>query len=366
MALWTLHTDGTVRDPLGQVQGRVATSVPLCKVQGVRPAEVTVPVRTPEALAAQVRALAELPQPKQRSDDWHRQRSTRITASEVGAVLGECAYEKPLDILFRKLGLVTAFSGNAFTAWGQRYEPIAQRLYTHKTGRPVQEFGLIPHPTIPFLGASPDGITPEGRMLEIKCPSRRVIDGVVPRHYYLQMQLQMEVCDLDVCDFLECRFAEYVDEAEYLADCTEDGCSKTSGLPNGVLVAGPNGSHEYPETLEAARDLPGNLVFWRLEQWSMVEVKRDRQWFQDALPRLEAFWKDVCYYRIMGVEHVRDRVPGGKKYCDVRRRLGMELTPAARATTLPFLSDSDSEDESAWVVEAPPGDEDDDIEVVFS
>ena len=34
----------------------------------------------------------------------------------------------------------------------------------------------MPHPSIPFLGASSEGITPEGMMLEIKCPPVRKID----------------------------------------------------------------------------------------------------------------------------------------------------------------------------------------------
>lgn len=67
----------------------------------------------------------------------------------------------------------------------------AAQIYERRNGVSIKEFGLIAHPTVPFLGASPDGIVqnssnplvPKGTMLEIKCPPTRVIDGVVPEHY---------------------------------------------------------------------------------------------------------------------------------------------------------------------------------------
>ena len=34
------------------------------------------------------------------------------------------------------------------------------------------------------------------------------LDGIPKKEYWIQMQLQMEVCDLDECDFLETRFIE--------------------------------------------------------------------------------------------------------------------------------------------------------------
>ena len=58
-----------------------------------------------------------------------------------------------------------------------------------------------------IFGASPDGICdidspPDyiGRMLEIKCPPRRKFTREVPKHYWMQMQGQLETCDLEECD----------------------------------------------------------------------------------------------------------------------------------------------------------------------
>ena len=43
-------------------------------------------------------------------------------------------------------------------------------------------------------------------MLSARCLSERIITGIPKKEYWTQMQLQMEVCDLDKCDFLETKF----------------------------------------------------------------------------------------------------------------------------------------------------------------
>ena len=47
------------------------------------------------------------------------------------------------------------------------------------------------------MGASPDGITDDGVMVEIKCPPKRKFTKTVPPHYKMQVLGQLEVCNLD-------------------------------------------------------------------------------------------------------------------------------------------------------------------------
>ena len=61
----------------------------------------------------------------------------------------------------------------------------------------VFEFGILRHPTIECLGASPDGISDIGIMLEIKCPWKRKKTETIPEQYYYQIQGQLDVCSLD-------------------------------------------------------------------------------------------------------------------------------------------------------------------------
>lgn len=51
--------------------------------------------------------------------------------------------------------------------------------------------------------------------------------------------------------------------------------------------------------------------FWEDEIMSVIEVKRDREWFARMLPTARAFWNDVLYYR----EHIPElmAIADGKK-----------------------------------------------------
>ena len=121
---------------------------------------------------------------------------------------------------------------NTTLHWGQKYEPLSVKIYEHTYNTKVEDFGCIQHEIYTFLGASPDGINVDptsqryGRMLEIKNIVNREIDGIPKKEYWIQMQLQMEVCDLDECDFLETKFTEYEDIQAYTKDTldySEDG-----------------------------------------------------------------------------------------------------------------------------------------------
>ena len=143
-----------------------------------------------DILKEKVKRVEELEQPEQRSPEWYQMRNQRLTASDgfiqlvkiliknIKTILGKCGHNK--------------FTGNS-TRWGQKYEEVACQVYEKRMNFHVDEYGLIPHGVIPFIGASPDGITPEGIMLEIKCPPKREIKEEPPHYYWIQMQLQLEV-----------------------------------------------------------------------------------------------------------------------------------------------------------------------------
>ena len=139
----------------------------------------------------------------QRSEEWLRLREGMLTASDTAAAIGDNPYCSPLGLVARKVG-VESFNGNACTAHGNNLEDAARDIYCERIGEVAHEIGLMPHPTIQWLGGSPDGITETGRLLEIKCPLKRKIgDGKCPKYYLAQVQLLMEILDLEVCDFIQ-------------------------------------------------------------------------------------------------------------------------------------------------------------------
>ena len=104
----------------------------------------------------------------QRSEVWYRVRRRIVTASEVATVTGQNPFQRPETLVLEKLGLVPGFQGNEATAHGQKYEDEAVERYETLTGSTVVLFGLLLHPTLDFLGGSPDGIRQDGIAIEVK------------------------------------------------------------------------------------------------------------------------------------------------------------------------------------------------------
>ena len=189
--------------------------------------------------------LQNLVQPEQRTDEWYKFRHNTLTASNIWkcfisqATQNQLIYEKclPLNLnQFNKLNI----SINSPLHWGQKYEPISTLYYENLYKTKIGDFGCIKHSEVSYIAASPDGIniletSPlYGRMLEIKNIVNREINGIPKLEYWVQMQLQMETCNLNECDFLETKFIEYEDEEAFNLDgsfnLSADNCLKGKNI----------------------------------------------------------------------------------------------------------------------------------------
>ena len=137
---------------------------------------------------------------KQLSEAWFQVRKGRITGSRIGAILGVNPYAKPDDVMRDMVrdfhGAESEFNGNQATQWGNDHEQDAREAYEFLTDLTVTEEGFKSHDKYPFIGVSPDGLTPHGGV-EFKCPFSQKIPDEVPAYYYAQVQLCMEVYDVD-------------------------------------------------------------------------------------------------------------------------------------------------------------------------
>jgi putative phage-type endonuclease len=156
----------------------------------------------------------------QRSEAWFSARIGKINASELDKVLGfgygrDEARQKLFRCLREHIG-PEPFSNEA-TRWGQDHESDALTMYSmhssFSNNLRVQEHGGRTHEEHSWLRASPDGLLYEGDtlvgVLEIKAPYRLrekdppMEDSDILTGYLLQMNLQMEVYDVDFCDFVQ-------------------------------------------------------------------------------------------------------------------------------------------------------------------
>ena len=313
--------------------------------------------------------LKTIPQPEQRTMEWYLYRHELITASnafkifDTQSVQNQLIFEKckpltsemintkneskgtplihydTLDIVknatklediktvTEELSLVVNISSPLH--WGQKYEPVTTMYYDFINNTSVSEYGCIRHPKYSFIGASPDGIVDDvnhekyGRMVEIKNIVNREITGIPLKAYWVQMQLQMEVCDLDTCDFVETRFKEYSDKDSFNAD--GDFNNTLCGKFKGIMLCFVNKQHmpvyEYKPFTMGEKEyneqwLPKILIkhaelgnyhvhtyYWWLEEISCVLVVRNRLWFELNIGAITKFWDTIVKERITGYSH---------------------------------------------------------------
>lgn len=281
-------------------------------------------------------------QPEQRTQEWFQKRYNLISASTAWKSIDSQAAKnsiivdkcKPLDT--EKYNYVNM---NSPMHWGQKYEPISQMYYEYTYKTVVREYGCIPHSKYNFLGASPDGIVinPEstryGRMLEIKNIVNRDITGIPKKEYWVQTQMQMECCDLDECDFLECRIKEYDNEDEFMAD-GNDIYKTNNGKSKGIILLfflNNKPFYEYfpfdgsinnfdlwfDNKINENKDkLFSNKIFWRMDEVSCVLIERNKLWFDSIVQDMSDIWNIILKERETGYEH---RLPTKRKNTKVKK-----------------------------------------------
>jgi putative phage-type endonuclease len=353
-----------------------------------------------DAITAKIRILQGKPQPEQRTPEWYERRNNLITASAASKAFGtqasvnQLVYEKCKNYCAAAEGSGSAGGGgggggggsgggsvNSPLHWGQRYEPVTVMVYEHRNHTTLGEFGCIQHDTYPFIGASPDGINIEpaspiyGRMVEIKNIVNREITGRPKEEYWIQTQIQMEVCDLDECDFVETRFKEYDSKEDYDADGTVTQGYTASGNEKGVIlwfqtapkltqygdISPPTQLYEYAPIgatpyeydkweveMFAKHERLGSIwvrtIYWYLDQYSCVLVRRNRLWFEEAAPVLEQLWKTIEDERQSGFEH---RAPSKRKAAAAGTSTAAESATVFKIVKLDTAIVSAAADESA-------------------
>jgi putative phage-type endonuclease len=265
-------------------------------------------VRTLIDYQKQLEVIRNIPILEQRTPEWYSARNNMITASDFAQALGHGKFGTQKQFYEKKCGYEpdNFDQNNPALLWGVKYEAVAIQAYTvSNNNMKVYEFGLLQHPEIRCLGASPDGISEMGIMLEIKCPFKRKITGEIPDQYYYQMQGQLDVCGLDECDYLECEFLQYDNEEDFLRHFNDNQNYK------GVFVDLEDKTRMYidPELWpDAAQQIDWlrkmyaeqyvtKTTFWQLNTYSVIRVYKDLDFVNTNNGKLQAVWENVSTYK---------------------------------------------------------------------
>ena len=301
----------------------------------------------------QVKKLIEINKnsPIQKSDLWYEMRNTRITASSASSCLPKIeeiystyeklfnvkikynpnqyfnSYETREDFIINKCRSFygeNLFKDNIYTLHGKKFEEISIRLYRKVYNTEVLEFGLLPHPRLSWLSMSPDGINLDGVMLEIKNPNKMYI--IPSMTYFTQMQIQMEVANLDECDFLVCDVKNINTEQEYIDRIIDDSpntvklsdgsisfefipnsCKQYKGIILNKVLESDSSTSKYiypPDELDTITDFlnwKNNTIleyqqnnievisnYYIIQEWSVIRINRNKEWFNIIKPYLKS------------------------------------------------------------------------------
>lgn len=152
---------------------------------------------------------------EQRSTEWFAARAGRVTASRIADVMAKAKtgwgasrtnYLAQL-VAERMTGTCEPGFSNAAMQWGTDKEPEARECYAFEAGVSVMEEGFVPHPTLAWAGASPDGLVGIDGLVEIKCPNSAthidtLLGAPIADKYVKQMQFQMACTGRKWCDFV--------------------------------------------------------------------------------------------------------------------------------------------------------------------
>jgi len=153
---------------------------------------------------------------EQGSDEWKQARLGHVTASNMADVMSKGKgnaeavgrYKYKVKLVAERL---TQTAGESFTnaamEWGIEQEQFACIEYEAARNVFVERTGFWLHPTIKWLGVSPDRLVGDDGLIEVKCPNTTthlgyLFENRIPPDYYKQIQCQLWVTGRQWCDFV--------------------------------------------------------------------------------------------------------------------------------------------------------------------
>lgn len=153
---------------------------------------------------------------EQRSEAWYSVKCGLVTSTRFKNLCSKETTDSYKDLVTNIAceiitGKMEEGYSNANMEYGIETEPLARKEYESLMECEVQEVGFITpdedHKYFSWIGDSPDGLTPDNGVLEIKCPLPKthfgyIEDNKLPSEYRHQVQGHLFVTGADYCDFM--------------------------------------------------------------------------------------------------------------------------------------------------------------------
>lgn len=153
---------------------------------------------------------------EQHSEAWHEARLGRVTGTRFKNLMSKESTASYQDLLTNiACEIITGRAEDNYVSptmeKGIETEPEARKEYENSFDTEIRQVGFV----IPdegnkyhdWIGVSPDGLTYDNGMIEIKCPLMKthfeyIEGGKLPSEYRYQVQGQLFVTGLEYCDFV--------------------------------------------------------------------------------------------------------------------------------------------------------------------
>ena len=311
---------------------------------------------------------------EQKTAEWLNIRKNYITSSDFSVALGDCGIKARLYLLQEKITGEKIFKGNYATNRGVKYEDVSRKIYSYRTGKKVYEFGLLKDKEMECLGGSPDGVDEDLNLIEIKNPVNRDILNHPSKKYWAQVILLQHLTRSPIAKFIETKFKEYTEFDTFLEEfsnpqennikltnyksigkITRSGCSSIPNTEHGCVLTIGGGidrpqtyiySQVYSNTEFTTEEVKEKLLnwietetnkvcaegnriecnYWKLTTFSCYNVFYPEIWFNQCIPKIKDFMKDLEYYKT----HIPELHKIIEKYPQKRERKEDDLTTMCR------------------------------------
>lgn len=147
---------------------------------------------------------------------WRLERAGYVTASRFCDVMAFGKSGQPLKARHDYLAEIVTerLTGEPHSiilaqalGWGNDVEPYGKTAYEIATGSIIKDVGMVKHPSLPWVAATPDGVVGEDGGFESKCPANSMVhlmtwlDGM-PKEHMAQVQGAMWVTERAWWDFV--------------------------------------------------------------------------------------------------------------------------------------------------------------------